>query len=497
MIRIKEIIIKNKKEILLIAFAVIFLIYLIKPICFDVKLYIEAAYRADSLGSFPNNIVEAWEHKYLLNRLLYYIMFVIASIFVSPTNVVLFEFVIKVIYGIIALGIIYYFSKSTKHFFEKYNISQGVVFGILYTIIFLAGIYFSMQTEMTAFLVLLIAISFILKDKLKYHILSAFIISLLFWFKGATLLYSVVVLAVMLINNFKISRIALVIACSCAFLGIELLAIYLIYPNEITNMYLATQYLTSIPYEIYERDYIDFILSYINVGIIFFVFNISKHIKYKNIKLLLIESMIWFFLIAGVIIQKSVFEYILGLIVPAILFSIFVCIDYIKNKGEKLNNTTKIIAIIIACITILCFVQFEVSTSMKIHEQTLNASNKVEILKEQIPDLKEEEVLYIGNGLSSYYIKSKSYLNYVTTIFFGNENNVYLQSEYVNKLKEQVLNYTGKYIVIDYLEMYSKFRVSDDILKFIEENYHYKQCTNISIGEVESIVCSVIYERNE
>ena len=133
---IKRIIKDNKKQILFIVYIIIFAIYLIKPICFDVKLYIEAAYRADSLGGFPNNIVEAWEHKYLLNRLLYYIMFVIASLFVVPTNVVLFEFAIKVIYGIIALGVIYYFSKSTKTFFEKYNISERLVFGILYCTIF-------------------------------------------------------------------------------------------------------------------------------------------------------------------------------------------------------------------------------------------------------------------------------------------------------------------------------------------------------------------------
>ena len=301
----------------------------------------------------------------------------------------------------------------------------------------------------------------------------------------------------MLINNFKISRIALVILCSCAFLGIELLAIYLIYPNEITNMYLATQYLTNVTNEIYKRDYIDFVLSYVNVGIIFFVFNISKHIKYKNIKLLLIESMIWIFLIAGVIIQKSVFEYILGLIIPAILFSIFVCIDYIKNKREKLNKIIKTLAIIIASITICYFVMYEVNASMEVWKQTIKASSKVEILKEQIPDLKEEEVLYIGNGLSSYYLKAKPYLNYVTTIFLGNDNNVYLQSEYINKQKEKVLNYTGKYIVIDHTEFYSKFRVSDDILKYIEENYHCKQSSGIAIFEYDYLFCSLIYERNE
>lgn len=50
-------------------------------------------------------------------------MFLIASIFVDFNSTIIFEFAIKVIYGIITLAVIYYFSKSKKSFFEKYNIS--------------------------------------------------------------------------------------------------------------------------------------------------------------------------------------------------------------------------------------------------------------------------------------------------------------------------------------------------------------------------------------
>ena len=221
------------------------------------------------------------------------------------------------------------------------------------------------------------------------------------------------------------------------------------------------------------------------------------HIKCKNIKLLILEIIVWLFLILGVIIQKSPFVYSLGLIIPSSVFSIFVYMYYLIYNKQKISYVAKLIIIIFVSLIIIFNAIEDIMSTKRIYEQTLNACNNVQILQKEIPDLNEEEVLYIGNGLSSYYLKVKPYINYVTTIFFANENEAYMQSEYVNNLNEKVLNYAGKYIIIDSTEMSLKFRVSDKILEYIEKNYHYKQSTNISVYEIENEDCSLIYERNE
>lgn len=493
---------KLKEKILIIAYVLLFVIYIIKPICFDVKLYIEAAERADAIGKFPDNIFSAWEHKYILNRLIFYILLKITKIFVSVDNIMLFEIIIKAIYGILSIAIIKIFSKSTKNFFSKYKISETVVFGILYFSIIGSGIYFSMQTEMTAFLLTLISIIFILKEKLIYKIISAFIISTLFWFKGVTLLYSVIVLVVMLLNKNNRKEILFVICWSIIFLLSELLLIYYIEPYEIENMYLATQYINfDLDYKL-AFEYIIFDLFFYNmfiIGILAFIKNMINHIKHKNIKLLILEILTWFVLACGVCIQKLYCFYQTGLMIVAIIFSIFIFIYY-KNSIDNKRSIPSIMVVVFVILTVMPTNMIcELAYTVQIYKNTFESVKELKKLEDEIPDLKEE-VLYIGNGLSSYYIKAKSYTNYTTTIFLANDNEKYQNSSYIDNLKTEIKNYTGKYIIIDQIEFIKKFRISDDIIKFIEENYHYKQSTNISIYEFnaeDEYEYSVIYERND
>ena len=141
----------------------------------------------------------------------------------------------------------------------------------------------------------------------------------------------------------------------------------------------------------------------------------------------------------------------------------------------------------------------EYKYSIQIYINLFENIKQTNILEKQIPDLKKEKVLYIGNGLSSYYIDADSYTDYTTTIFLANNNKTYINSKYVNDLKNKIKNYKGKYIIIDKIEFINKFRVSDDIINFIKENYHYKQDTKISIYEYQAVndyEYLVIYERN-
>ena len=320
----------------IIIYILTFVIYIVKPICFDVKIYLEAARRANNLREFPHNIFQAWEHKYILNRLLFYMIFKITSLVISPNNIMLFELTIKTIYGILAIVIIKCFSKSTKSFFEKYKIREPIVFGVLYISIIGSNIYFTMQTEMTAFLITLIAIIFILKDKLIYKLISAFIISTLFWFKGVTLLNAIIILIVMLIDKHPKKEIVFVICWSWIFLLSEILLVNYIEPNEIKNMYLSTQYLNNFNITKKIADYFTTLSSYslLWIGLLVYIINFIYHIRTKNIKLLVLESLTWIILLLGVYIQKLNYFYQIGLVISGILFSIFIFLYYMNMHRE-------------------------------------------------------------------------------------------------------------------------------------------------------------------
>ena len=119
----------------MVFYITLFITYVIKPISFDVKLYLGAAYQANLIGSFPINLMEAWEHKLILNRLIFYILFQITNLLINTKYIIIFETIVKLIYGIISILIIKLFSKQTKAFFEKYKISEKTVFFLLYLIL--------------------------------------------------------------------------------------------------------------------------------------------------------------------------------------------------------------------------------------------------------------------------------------------------------------------------------------------------------------------------
>lgn len=299
---------EHKKIFFIFICFILFILFVVSPVNFDTKIYLEAAQRADTLGTFPTNIVQAWEHKYLLNRLLFYILYKLASIFSSPNNIILFEIIIKALYGLLSYTIVKTFSKNTTDFFKKYNIDEPTVFFILYLVIMASGIYLSLQTEMTALLLLLLSIIFVLKNSLLAKLFSAFIISSLFWLKGVTLLYSVIVLIVMLLAKQKKSDIIFTICWSFIFLFTELICIYYFAPIEATNMYLATIYIANnVSYSAAFNFILKslFLYKFFYLGIVALLINIICHIKYKNIKLLTLELFSWIILFFRCIHSKD------------------------------------------------------------------------------------------------------------------------------------------------------------------------------------------------
>lgn len=493
-------IIKEHKKIILKIFCIIlFIIYSIKPISFDVKLYLGAAYQADLIGSFPINLINSWEHKLILNRLLFYLIFKIVNIFVNVNNIVIFEIMSKFIYGIITVVIIKIFSKQTKQFFSKYQISEETVFIILYIILIGAGTYFSMQTEASALLILLLAIIFALKPKVKYQIITSFLISTLFFLKGVTLLYSIIILIIMLLNKKPKNHIIITISMSFIFLLLELFILYKIDKAAIIDIYLSTQYITKSweSYSILQYILYNIINSiYFGIGLIALIYNIICHTKTKNYKLLILEIMAWTILFLGIYIQKMKYLYQIALIFPACIFSLLIAIYYNKQKIINLNIYIKMVIYTYIITIFITTIAHELDLGIQINQVTQKNEKIVEQINNKNKDLQENEVLYIGNGLSAYYIKAKSYTKYTTTIYLANDNSIYLNSKYVQELKEKIKNYTGKYIIIDNEEWQKKRRLSDDIIEYIKENYHYKQSTQIMTYEAEKEEYSSIYERN-
>ena len=479
----------NKKIVytaIVIFYIILFALYVIRPLNFDTKMYLGAAYQADLIGSFPTNIFDAWEHKLVLNRIIFYGIHKLASVFVSPENVTIYEMVAKAIYGIFAVGIIGLFTKQTKTFFEKYKINQLTVFSSLYFIVIMVTSFYNMQTEITGLLLLLIPIMLILKEKNIYNVIAGFFISMLFFLKGVTLLYSIIILAVMLIEKRSIKSIIITIASSFIFLIIEIFGIWLFRPNELIETYLSTQYLKTSWNDLglFKFTLINFLLApKMVIGTMAFIYNMICHKKDKNLKLFLIEIGCYIVLAIGVSIQGLKLYYQMSLLMPAFLLSFFITIYYLKKNTLKINMFIKISIIIIlfeAFITTICL---NIDRDINLYNENKFKEEKIQEIYNKYTDIRNDEILYLGNGLSSYYIKTKSYLKYTTTVYLADENPVYNKSEYIKDIKDKIKEYKGKYILLDDIELENKRRISNDIIGFINENYTLVENTGMNIHD--------------
>ena len=486
---------KNKK-IRTIYYITLFILFVIAPICFDVKLYIGGAYQTDLLTNFPMSLFECWEHKLILNRFIFYILFKITNIFVNANNIILFEIILKLIYGIISIFIIKFFTNNTKEFFEKYKIKKEIVFFILYSVVIGMSVYSNLQTEITALLILMIAIVFAIKKNSISKIFAGFLISTLFFFKGITLLYSIIVLAVMILNKNNKKDIIFVILWSFIFFITEIVLLNIFIPSELTQIYLSSKYMTN---DVRNYNIIAFTFMGLSLfptfafGLISYINNNIINIKNKNFKMIILESFLWLLLIIGVIMQGAKYIYQIGLLFPACIFSIIQFIYYYKNK--QINEKNKLVIMILIFIFLITSFCMNAIYYMEIYQGNIKNIENEKILSKKIPDLKDEEILYIGNGLSAYYIQAKSYTRYTTTIFLANNNEIYLNSQYINELKKQIKEYKGKYIIIDDKEFKKKFRLDDKTISFINENYEFYTSTNMEVSEKENQELSSIYIR--
>ncbi|MCY3016807.1 MAG: hypothetical protein NT171_19205 [Planctomycetota bacterium] len=78
-------------------FGLLLAAFVLAPLNENVREMFAAAKQADFHGSFPGNVVAAWDAKPIANRMIYYGLYHATTLFVPFTDKVLFEPVTKII----------------------------------------------------------------------------------------------------------------------------------------------------------------------------------------------------------------------------------------------------------------------------------------------------------------------------------------------------------------------------------------------------------------
>lgn len=443
MIDIKLLIKKYMEHIItLIVLFPVSLSFVLNPLTNDARIYQGVARLTDYFGTFPSNINNAWEIKPIANRGLNYIFYKLASIYTTFGSYE-YEILIKIFSLILVLSICYYF--STK-FNNKYLF-------LLMGVSFLSPLNFTLlQAEWWASLLAFLSITLFISDKHRNHYLSGAIVTIIFLFKGITLLLILPIIGtIYLLKKDWLVRLeyglggsinAVLFILSASFfkdvipdllLSAQIAHVGMIDIQSLLSYFLANTIVTL------------FHIPVIICGLValssLFIYYMSK----REINKVVVIILMWLTTISIVVIQSEFFIYhYMVLIVPSIITIIL--IDTLKYE-----NIIKISVLIMMVLFLLVTSHWSMGMQVENKFWEEKNSESVNILN-NFSDIKyQDSILYLDPGDAPYYFQSNSSCRYICPLPFQRNSDTWDMSN-TSAYKETyncIMNYTGKYIITD------------------------------------------------
>lgn len=410
-----------------------------------------------------NALIEPWEVKGLLYRMIEYIEYAFTSSITNNDN--LSWHVVYKIFGLTLLSVISFAIVKTVPIRYKEGCSTEFLFFIV--MIGLLTVHFTthLQAEMYGVAFLLLSLSIFLNGGIINSIIAAIIYSLTFYLKSPIpLLGGSLFFAVLLLENKKfiktvVSFVPFAIT-TILFLGITLLLIKLYYPQEITDMWDASYYQHTL---LHERNIIQPLSNFIQgavahlfyspifaLGVVaticLFVVMIKEH------SYLLVSSIvfIWLFPIVYILMSNTYFIYHYYLLTFPAIISIL-CFYRRFKKQIYLYRKVALGGAVFISIYFVLILSSVAPTVLYSNDRYLCMlhSNK----EKGYPigsKLGEGPVLFLDDGTGAFMFPNKSYLRY----FYPNplqrigEGNEFRNSETYKKVKRRVMSYDGEYITV-------------------------------------------------
>jgi hypothetical protein len=215
--------------------------YILTPLGGDIKIFFASARMADFDGSFPLNVNTSWEIKPLGNRIFIYLFYKLTSLFTDYQNKLNFEPMVKLIYATVAFAIIALVIWSQRERINKMSLSPFLVFSLVLLSFYSLSYWSAIQVEDVCNLILLISLPLALSKNKALNIISGAVLSVMFAFKGITLLMSLYVFIILLSlgedywQNIKLALCGMIVS-----LVAILFSFVYIFPNALTDLLNAT-----------------------------------------------------------------------------------------------------------------------------------------------------------------------------------------------------------------------------------------------------------------
>lgn len=413
--------------------------FILNPLTNDARIYQGVAKLTDYFGPFPANIDIAWEIKPIANRLINYILYKLGSIFAN-FGTSEYEIIIKVFTLVIVFSICLYFASK---FENKY------IF-LLAALAFLTPLNFIvLQAEWWAVLFSLLAIGLFMTEKPSNHFLAGLVITIIFLFKGITILLILpIICALYLLKPDIFNRLKYGLLGSVLSLGFILTLEY--FPHIIPDMILSAQIAKVGYYDLptmmngminnMMNAYLFIPIIIAGISAAFFIFYLYMQEMKLNKTIVFITM--WLTTLMMVFIQSEFFTYhFVVLIIPSIISIILL--------PKNINRLLLVIPILI----IFFAITSHWSIGMAVENQFWEDKNQESVnIINNFTDIKNQSsILYYDPGDAPYYFQSNSSCRYISPLPFQRSSDTWdlSNTQSYKETYECIINYDGKYIITD------------------------------------------------
>jgi len=326
--------------------------FVLAPLNENVREMFAAAKQADFHGSFPGNVVAAWDAKPIANRTIYYGLYHAATLFVPFTDKVLFEPVTKIICIAIALAILAIMQRFVWPG-SKSGSAPGFNALLLGGISILSASYYViLESEWLASLSLLLAIGLSVSESRGAAVAAGLVAAVLFPLKGVTVLLVPIVPAAWVLMGLDWRRRSAPFLGGLALGGALTVVFYLFYPQSWQDL---------VDLSVYQNSFRDFFparrflrsigagfggamkqapMLYVGLACTMLVARVGIARRSSTDTLILLAA--WGCAVAMVVIQGKWFMYHYGAaIVPALLSIGVWCSGRYAAWRESLTNAVR------------------------------------------------------------------------------------------------------------------------------------------------------------
>lgn len=444
--------------VLIILSALSIYLFLVNPYKEDQKNFFTAAYCTDiSHLSFPDNCVHTWELKPIGNRVFFYSLYKVTTLFVDYTNKPLFVSVSLFIYALFALLMFSVSFYLLKGYLTGKGINTLTAFYITVISFFAVCPEVSLQPEHISVVLFLVALAYALSNAISLQLISGLVITYLFLIKGITGALGLIVYLIILtdFNKFKKNFFTVFISNAVSFIA-AVSIMYIYYPILIDDFKNAMQFQAINvldPHNLKMLAGKNFVKALIIgsptlvFGFMAYSYNLIDDLKKNKIRSILFISLIWAIVFTVPVLQGKGFMYHFApLLIPSISSILIYANKEKVAKAHKRSVWNILIAVVIAALLSLI-----VKKGVSFRQDNLNEFKDENIVYREI-DKKysissEPNVLFLSDGVANFYFATSYYSKYFFPLPIARVKTISKNNkEYIETLAD-ILKYQGKFIV--------------------------------------------------